>query len=88
MGGDYSVDVVLYSRDEEQFVRTDLENLTLNTRDGGDVDVEKREGKCEGGKLAIVLKFQLGSSQYATMALRELMRGKVKAYKPDFGGGR
>ncbi|KAL6236999.1 hypothetical protein BDW75DRAFT_205410 [Aspergillus navahoensis] len=88
MGGDYSVDVRLYSRDDEQFVRTDLENLTFKTRNGGDVDMEKKEGGSEGDKLAIVLKFQLGSSQYATMALRELMRGKVKAYKPDFGGGR
>ncbi|KAL5002495.1 pseudouridine synthase [Aspergillus recurvatus] len=88
MGGDYSVDVRLYSRDDEQFVRTDLENLTSKTRDGWDVDMEKKGGEGEGDKLAVVLKFQLGSSQYATMALRELMRGKVKAYKPDFGGGR
>ena len=40
-------------------------------------------------KIAVILKLQLGSSQYATMALRELMKaGGVKAYKPDFGGGR
>ena len=40
-------------------------------------------------KIAVVLKIQLGSSQYATMALRELMKaGGVKTYKPDFGGGR
>ena len=40
-------------------------------------------------KIAVVLKLQLGASQYATMALRELMKsGGVKTYKPDFGGGR
>ena len=40
-------------------------------------------------KIAVILKIQLGSSQYATMALRELMKaGGVKTYKPDFGGGR
>lgn len=39
-------------------------------------------------KVALILKFQLGSSQYATMALRELSHGGITAYKPDFSGGR
>ncbi|KAL4809329.1 pseudouridine synthase [Aspergillus unguis] len=83
MGPDYSVDVRLYSEDDEQFVKTDLDALKAKSGDEG--DVKKQES---GDKIAVILKFQLGSSQYATMALRELMRGKVKAYKPDFGGGR
>ncbi|KAL4781419.1 pseudouridine synthase [Aspergillus varians] len=98
MGGDFSVDVRLYSEDDEQFVKTDLEVLTAKSR-GGEPVSQNIGGEEEGGgggaaagkeqdKIAVVLKFQLGSSQYATMALRELMRGKVKAYKPDFGGGR
>lgn len=83
MGDEYSVDVHTYTRDEEQFVRTDLDLVqgpaAAAAGTGGD---EKNEQE----KLAVVVKFQLGSSQYATMALRELMKGKVKAYTPEFGG--
>ncbi|KAL4944445.1 hypothetical protein BDV06DRAFT_90660 [Aspergillus oleicola] len=83
--GASSVDVRLYEKDDEQFVKTDLE--VLNGKGDAKMDDESATTNARD-KIAIVLKFQLGSSQYATMALRELMRGKVKAYKPDFGGGR
>ena len=40
-------------------------------------------------KIAVILKLQLGSSQYATIALRELMKaGGLRTWKADYSGGR
>lgn len=50
--------------------------------DTGSTDMEVKD------KIAVVLKFQLGSSQYATMALRELSRGGIKGFKAEYGIGK
>lgn len=80
MGADYSFDVKVYSEDNEQFVKTDVEKLQQQSE-----AVQQTASSQVGDKLAIILKFQLGSSQYATMALRELTKGKVREWKPDLG---
>jgi tRNA pseudouridine13 synthase len=57
-------------------------------------DTEERVGAAkpvtepmdEDTELAVVFKLQLGTSQYATMALRELMKeGGVQAFQTEFG---
>lgn len=87
-GPDYSYQVKAYSQDDQQLVETDLECLKKRAKASGNEEVQQPESAIDGGdKIAAILKFQLGSGQYATMALRELMKlGGVKEYKPEFMG--
>lgn len=94
-----SVEVKIYTRAEEQLVKTDLDLLQCSR-----VGIERPEdARLTGGvdqstantteeekeRLAVILRLRLGSSTYATMALRELMRSAgVVNFKPEFGGGR
>ncbi|KAB8299799.1 hypothetical protein EYC80_000051 [Monilinia laxa] len=51
--------------------------------------VEEVAEETRPARLAVIVKFGLGSSMYATMALRELMQqGGVQVYQPDFSSGR
>ena len=91
---DISFDVKTYANDNEEFVQTDMDMLSKGREDtdGREAapEVLDDHGSSEtASKIAVILKLQLGSSQYATMALRELLKlGGVKTYKPDFVGGR
>lgn len=85
---DWAVDVHSYHHENAQFVVTDLSALKQGSKQQEDSSMNESDDS-QPNKIAVVIKLQLGSSQYATMALRELMKtGGVNTYKPDFGSGR
>ncbi|KAF8472045.1 pseudouridine synthase [Kalaharituber pfeilii] len=54
--------------------------------EGQPIEGEREDVAEESSKLAVVLRLQLGTSMYATMALREVMKeGGIQSYQPEFG---
>lgn len=84
--GGLTVEVKSCSDELEQLVETDAEKVLRQNGQAQDNGQGKAETK--GNKLAIVLNMQLASSQYATMALRELTKGRALAYTPEFSAAR
>lgn len=80
--GEVEVECRGYTNVEEQMVRTDLEKL-----EGRNEEVEKNGINGEGDKVAVLVKLNLASSQYATMALRELTKGGAVGFRPDYSVG-
>jgi tRNA pseudouridine13 synthase len=74
-----------YASATEQLAETDLERLRGAEKKKKDPREDVEPAHDAPNKLAVILKMQLGSSQYATMALRELLKvGGLQAYKADF----
>jgi tRNA pseudouridine13 synthase len=84
--GGLTVEVKTCSDELEQLVETDAEKILKQNGWAQENRLAKAEVK--GDKLAVVLNMQLGSSQYATMALRELTKGRALAYTPEFSAVR
>lgn len=80
-GNDFGFEVRKYVDDGEQMVETDLERLEGSNRQTAAGTIGQGGDK---SKIAVVLKMQLGSSQYATVALRELTKGGAANFRPDY----
>lgn len=81
------VSVKPYGEDLEQMVETDAEKVMKRDM-GVPTGLDLTGSSTEGDKVAVVLKMQLGSSQYATMALRELSKGGAGTYRTEFAAAR
>ncbi|KAF4550601.1 tRNA pseudouridine synthase D (TruD)-like protein [Elsinoe fawcettii] len=67
-----------YVEEDEQLLLTDMDRLE------GKTDLPMHDDSAT--KTALIITMQLGSSQYATMALRELTKGGALSFKPDYSG--
>jgi tRNA pseudouridine13 synthase len=87
LGHGVEAEVKVYHSPDAQLVQTDLEKLTKGDEASAEVPQPTVEGQAQSGgkeQLAIILKLKLGSSQYATMALRELTKGGAMGYRPEY----
>ena len=74
-----SFEIREYEAEDEQFVETDLEKYKKAHHLPPPPPPKPAQRTAEAKRIAVILKMQLGPGQYATMALRELMKkGGVK----------
>ncbi|CAG98300.1 pseudouridine synthase PUS7 [Kluyveromyces lactis] len=76
---DIEYQVVSYENPTDQLINTDLEILNANRgKDNGQKYIKSKLERYmkvkDGNKKAVIIKFKLGVSAYATMVLRELMK--------------
>ena len=84
-----------YGNAGQQLVKTEelhrsVQNSPVLSGSGstGGVPIGGEKEEKEEEKLAVVIRMQLGAGQYATVALRELMKeGGIQMHKPDYSGG-
>lgn len=83
-----SWDVKSYIGDIDQLVETDMDRIlqtSTHLKHGQETMKSEEESADITKKLAVIVKMQLGSSQYATMALREMLKtGGLKPYMAEF----
>jgi tRNA pseudouridine13 synthase len=79
--GQVNAEVKAYSQPDEQMVQTDMEKLEGVKPSAV---ISEATDNVTNDKLAVILTLQLGSSQYATMAIRELSKGGASSFTPDF----